>query len=104
MVIRRIGVLSLATVMGALYGLLGLIFGGIFALFSLLGAGLLSTMQTEDAPSALFSVMFGVGAVIFLPILYGLMGFVGGALGAWLYNVVAAMTGGLRLEVEQTHL
>ena len=40
MVIRRIGVASLAKMMGALYGLMGIIVGCVFALISLVGLGL----------------------------------------------------------------
>lgn len=97
MIIRKIGVASLAKIMGALYGLMGLIFGAIFALISLVGAGIASGMNDEPA---WMGAMFGVGAVIFLPLLYGCMGVVFGALTAWLYNVVAGMAGGLAVEVD----
>ena len=46
-------------------------------------------------------MLFGGGAfLIALPILYGVIGVVAGALIAWLYNVVAGFTGGLELELE----
>jgi hypothetical protein len=44
--------------------------------------------------------MFGVGAIIILPILYGIFGALGGALTAVMYNVVAGMVGGLVVETE----
>jgi hypothetical protein len=97
MVIRRIGVASLAKMMGALYGLMGLIFGCFFALISLVGAGL--AQGRSDEPAWLGAI-FGVGAVIFLPILYGVLGFVFGALTAWLYNVVAGIAGGVEVETQ----
>jgi len=97
MIIRKIGVASLAKIMGALYGLMGLIFGGIVAVISLVSAGVTSAMQDE---TAWMGSLFGVGAVIFLPLLYGCMGVVFGALTAWLYNIVAGMAGGLALEVD----
>jgi hypothetical protein len=97
MIIRKIGVLSLAKIMGALYGLMGLIFGAIFALVSLVSAGMATAMQDE---SAWIAPLFGVGAVIFLPIMYGCLGVVFGALTAWLYNIVAGMAGGLAVEVD----
>jgi len=97
MIIRKIGVASLAKIMGALYALLGLIFGAILAVVSLVGAGMASAMQDEPA---WIGGMFGVGAVIFLPLLYGCMGVVFGALTAWLYNIVAGMAGGLAIDVD----
>jgi hypothetical protein len=45
-------------------------------------------------------VVFGVGAVVVLPVFYGLMGFVGGLLSSALYNLVARTVGGVELEVE----
>lgn len=100
MIIRRIGVLSVAKMMGALYGLMGLIFGAIIALFSLVGAGF--GMANDDAASGILGAMFGVGAVIFLPIFYGVLGAIFGALTAFLYNIVSGMAGGVELEVDTT--
>lgn len=99
MVVRRIGVLSLARVMGAIYGGFGLIAGAIFALFSIFGAAIGAAAAESSEP--LVAVLFGVGAVIFMPLLYGLMGFVGGILSAALYNLVAGFVGGLELELAE---
>lgn len=97
MVIRQIGVGSLAKMMGALYGLMGLIFGCILAVVALVGARF--TPEGAGEPAWLGS-LFGVGAVIFLPVFYGVLGFIFGALTAWLYNVVAGMVGGVTIEVQ----
>jgi len=45
-------------------------------------------------------MMFGVGAIVFLPIFYGVIGAVGGAICAALYNVFAGMIGGVELNLE----
>jgi hypothetical protein len=45
--------------------------------------------------------MFGVGAIVFLPVIYGVMGFITGALGAAIYNLFSGMIGGVELELEQ---
>jgi hypothetical protein len=44
--------------------------------------------------------MFGVGAIIFLPLFYGVLGLIGGALGAALYNLFAGLFGGIELETQ----
>jgi hypothetical protein len=98
MVIRNIGVGSLAKILGALYAIWGFIFGVIVALIALAGAGM-GAAGDSDMPGWLGGV-FGVGAVIFLPICYGILGFIGGALSAVMYNVVAGMVGGLHVETE----
>ena len=93
MVIKRIGVLSAAKLYAAISFAMGLIFGVLIALGSLVGM----TMSTQDQP-AFLGMMFGVGAVVFLPIFYGALGFVFGAIGAALYNLFAVMVGGLEIE------
>lgn len=99
MVVRRIGVLSLAKIMGAIYAGFGLIAGAIFALFSIFGAAIGAAAAGSSEP--LVGVLFGVGAVIFMPLFYGLMGFVGGIFSAALYNLVAGSLGGLELELAE---
>lgn len=97
MVLRRIGVLSCGMIAGTLYALIGLILGGFFALFSLFGAAL---GAAAGEASGLFAGLFGIGAVIFFPIMYGVLGIIGGMISAALFNLVASMTGGLELEFE----
>lgn len=93
MVIRRIGPLSAGKVAGVLYAGFGLIFGAIFSLVSVAGG-----FATEEAGGAAFGALFGIGAIVLLPILYGCMGFLAAILGAWLYNVAAGLTGGVEVE------
>jgi hypothetical protein len=96
--VTRIGVLSAAKMYAVLMGFFGLIFGAILALVSLLGAGVAAT--SDDGGSAL-AFGLGIGAVIALPIMYGLLGFISGLIGAWIYNVVAGLVGGLEIELSQ---
>jgi len=98
MVIRHIGVGSLARILGALYALWGFIFGVIVALVALAGVGMNASSDSPMPPW--LGGLFGVGAIIFLPIVYGMLGAIGGALTAVMYNVVAGMVGGLSVETE----
>ena len=97
MVIRKVGIGSVVKIAGVLYALLGLVAGFFIALFAMLGLGLAAA--NNDAP-AWFGPFFGVGAIIVLPIFYGVMGAIGGAIMGALYNVVAGITGGLEVEVQ----
>jgi hypothetical protein len=99
MVIRKIGVASAAKVFGTLHAIWGLIFGACIALFALVGSGIAATHSDDPVPGWL-GAMFGVGAIIVLPIFYGILGAIFGALTAAFYNVVAGMAGGLTLDVE----
>jgi hypothetical protein len=98
MVIRRFGVLSVAKIAGAVYALIGLIAGGIMALVALMGG--FAGMAAEDPNSALASTFVGVGSVVIFPIIYGCLGFIGGALSSALYNLIAGFIGGIQLEIE----
>ena len=96
MVIRRLGVWSVARIYGVITGTIGLVIGLFIGLFSILGAGL---TQDPDMPTWLMPI-FGVGAIVFLPLFYGVMGIVSGAVSAAIYNVFAGLVGGISLEVE----
>jgi hypothetical protein len=99
MVISRIGVLSCGKVMGALYGLMGLLFGAFFALISLLGVGAaMAGSDSGDTPMPFLGAIFGVGAIVLFPLCYGILGFVGGLITAAIYNLVSGIVGGLEIE------
>ena len=102
MVIRKIGVVSCGKVSGALYALAGLIIGACIALFSLVGAGAMMASGDRNGGGAMggmFGAMFGVGAIILLPLFYGVVGFIGGLITAALYNLVAGMVGGIEVDL-----
>jgi hypothetical protein len=93
MVIKRVGPLSCAKLIGAIYAVLGLCIGAVFSVITLLG-GMAGTSQ-----SAAFGAIFGVAAIIIAPLAYGAMGFFSTLIGAWLYNVFAGVVGGVEMEV-----
>jgi hypothetical protein len=89
--------MSFAKMQGALGALMGLLIGLCFAAIGSLGSAIAS--QSSSANNLGFvGMMFGVGAIITLPILYGVGGFVFGLIGAALYNWVAGMVGGVEIE------
>lgn len=98
MVIRRIDPFSIGKIAGLLYAIIGLLFGALFSLIAMAGATFAATAG-EEAP--FIGLLFGAGAFIVLPIVYGVMGFITTALSAVIYNVLAGMVGGIRVEVEQ---
>jgi hypothetical protein len=98
-VIKRVGVLSLAKVLGVLYAVIGLIIGFIVSVFSLLGAFI--GPITHGSPEPLLAALFGVGAIVLFPLMYGVIGFIGGLLVAAIYNGLAHSIGGVELEFEQ---
>ena len=99
MTIRHIDVLSVAKIAAVVYAGLGFVAGLIFACFALLGAGF-SALQHDSQLPPIFSVLFGVGAVVALPIFYSIMGFLVAAVMTWLFNVAAGITGGVSIQTE----
>jgi hypothetical protein len=97
MVIRHIGVWSAARMYAAISGAAGLFFGLALAALSVVGAGLAA--PSDDAPAWLAPV-FGMGAVVALPLFYAVMGLVVGAIGAVIYNLFAAIVGGLEIDLQ----
>ena len=88
--LKKIGVLSLAKIFGLLYALFGLILGILFSLFSSIGFGVDETGS-----------YFGIGSILILPIMYGILGFIGGIITAYFYNLIADRIGGLEIEIEK---
>jgi hypothetical protein len=87
--LTRIAPLRAGIVLGVLYGILSL----IIAPFILIAAFISS--KTGTATPAIF----GVGFAIMLPVLYAVVGFLGGVIAAAIYNLVTKWTGGLEFEV-----
>lgn len=92
-VLKSVGVMSVAKMMGVLYGCLGLLFIPFFLIFAMVG----TFAGQKDVP---FAGVLGIVFAIVMPILYGVMGFVTGAIGAALYNLLAKWLGGFELELE----
>lgn len=91
--IKKIGVFSLAKIQGVTMAIFGLLAGIFIALpGALLGAA--------SSGKLAFGAGFGIASVIIIPIIYGIMGFIAGALGAFIFNVVVKMVGGLEVELD----
>jgi hypothetical protein len=98
MVIKRVNPISAGKVSGLLGALLGLVIGGFLSLIGLT-FGSLASAAGGDSGGTFAGMLFGVGAIVILPIFYGIIMFIGGLLQAALYNVAAGMTGGIEIDV-----
>ncbi len=83
-VLKSIGPLSV----GKLYAVMMAVFGFF--------AGLVMALVGTLSPAG----GLGMAAVIWVPLLYAILGFVGGIVGAWLYNLLAGWLGGIEMEFE----
>ena len=100
MVIKKIEVASVAKLSGAMYATMGLLAGVIFSFFSLITSSMFTRGQSGINPGSMFGVL-GVASIIVLPIIYGIMGFVAGAIGALIYNLFAKLVGGIEIQTEE---
>ena len=94
--IKSVGVLSVAKIMGALYAILGLIAMPLLLLIGL--AGSMMPKQGGQNPFAGAGMLFA----LFAPIFYGVLGLIFGALGAFLYNLLAKWIGGIELHLQSS--
>jgi hypothetical protein len=90
-IVKHIGVLSFAKVYAVILAIIGFIEGAFITVMSLS----LGTSSSGGFASAL-----GVFAIIALPIICAILGFVFGALGSFVYNVVASKIGGIDLDLK----
>jgi hypothetical protein len=105
--LRRVGVFSLGKVFGVLYGLFGLL-GGVFMtgisllgmIFSGASQSAYSSYTSFGGNSDITGIITGLGAVICLPLLYGVLGFIGGIITAFFCNLALKWAGGLELELD----
>jgi|HubBroStandDraft_1064217.scaffolds.fasta_scaffold86509_3 transmembrane protein DUF3566 len=91
--IKSIAPLQLGKMMALCYGIMGLLFCPIFLLMSLFA-------QHMPNQQRVGMMAFGTGFALFMPVLYAVMGFIFGVIGAFIYNVIAKWVGGVEVEVE----
>lgn len=97
--IKRIRIFSAAKVLGFIYAIIGLIFGEITALLSSQFQLNMPHLSDEIMGVPLHSAL-GLASLIVIPIVYGLLGVVSGALLAMIYNLTAGWFGGIEIEYQ----
>ena len=100
MLVKRVGVLSLAKLQAIIGVGLGLVIGiPIGLIMMIVGAAVMSQGEGGVAGGGM-SVGLGLFYIILLPVMYGIGGFIFGVITALIYNVAAGFLGGLELEME----
>ena len=95
--VKSFNVMSVAKISALCYGAMGLIFIPFFLLF-----GAIAGMAGKEAggPGQAFGAVFGLGMAVMMPVIYAVMGFIMGALGAFVYNLISKWVGGIEVELE----
>ncbi len=86
-ILKKIGVFSAAKIQAIMMAVIGLIFG------------ILGMFITGLRSAGMFGG-FGFLGILLLPIVYAIIGFISGAFGAWIYNLVSGWIGGVELELD----
>jgi hypothetical protein len=92
--LRRIGVLKAAIMGGIGYALMSLVFVPFFLFIAMFAPA----HEMAGGPG---QWMFGPVFALMMPLIYGIMGFIGTALAAAVYNLISMMVGGLEIELER---
>ena len=95
MKLKSIGVLSFALFQAIFMAIMGLIIG-LFTVTMFGIAGSMIPVNTE-----MMAGSFGIGGVIYLIITWAIMGFIFGAIFAFMYNLIAKWTGGVDIELHK---
>jgi hypothetical protein len=91
--VKRIAPLQLGKMLALLYGIMGVIFCPFFLIASLVASH-------APSPQRAGILALGTGFALMLPFLYAAMGFIGGIISAFIYNLIAKWIGGIEVEVE----
>ena len=101
MTIRRFGVLSVAKMSAIIWFIFGLIIGVLYGLFFMIfGAAMSSIAPEGGGMGATESIVAGLVIMLAMPVTYGVMGLIVGAIGGLVYNILAGMIGGIKFEIE----
>ena len=97
-ILKKIGVISLAKLYSVFMFAIGFFIGLSFSFISYLAK---SSFVPGPPPNMAVYSAIGFWALLIFPVLYGIIGFIAGAIGALLYNLVAKSVGGLELEFDK---
>jgi hypothetical protein len=91
-ILTKVDPFSLGKLQAAVLAAAGLLFGLVF------GISLFLTSVTQAEAAGGF--FFAIAAVLFMPLVYGVLGFLSGYVGGLIYNLAAGTLGGIRLAIQ----
>jgi len=103
--LKKIGVVSSSKLLAVLMAFIGLIAGIFYSFGGLIIDALVTIGWISSSAASTSGLGFGTvlafGALIGMPIIFAIPGFISGAIGAFLYNLVAGWIGGIEIDLEQ---
>jgi hypothetical protein len=101
--VKKIKVLSLAKFQAVLLALLGLLAGAVYSFGGLIIDALVSLgwITSSSTPGISYGTALAFGALIGMPAIFAVVGFVAGFIEAVLYNIFVRWFGGINLDFKQ---
>lgn len=96
--INSVDAMTVGKLMGVLYAIIGLVAGLFMAAMAMVGA--VAGGNAAGGNAAIGGIIAAILMLVLMPLIYGAIGFVAGALGALIYNVGAGFIGGIVIEVD----
>ncbi|MCX6770904.1 MAG: hypothetical protein NTX79_02505 [Candidatus Micrarchaeota archaeon] len=96
--LTRIGVVSTATTLAAVYAILGIVYALIYIVIIAAVGAAMGSVRSSGIGLAAIGLGAGIMIVAF-PVIFAICGFIGGALMVVVYNFVVKYTGGIAFEV-----
>lgn len=104
MVIRRFGIFSAAKIYAVVMAGMGLLIGVPLGIIMMIFGAAMMAGGSNSAAGGGVGIGIGIFYMIGLPIIYGILGFIFGAIGALIYNMAAGIIGGLEMELDNVEL
>jgi hypothetical protein len=98
MIVKKMDAFSLAKIYGVMGVIFGVIAGVLVGIISSIMGALSSSVEGMGERAGLLNL--GWIALIILPIAYGTFFFLAGLISAGIYNIIAKMIGGMKIELE----
>jgi hypothetical protein len=103
MQIKSVGVLSAAKMYAALGLIMGLLMGVIYFIIALFASLMAGGGSRQSPGTGGTGFVYGLIYLIASPIVSAIGGFICGAVGSFIYNLLAGLIGGVEIEVENTY-
>ena len=97
--VKRIGVLKLGIIQGVIGVAMGLLIWVPYGLI-MMAVGGMGVGSEFGAMAGAGGALMGVIFMIAFPVMYGVFGFIGGCIIAFVYNLISGWVGGIEVELE----
>jgi len=96
--IKSVDIMSFSVFSGILYAVMGFFYGLLLTVFGSLIMNVVRQQSEIDLPQ--FGAAFGFAGIILLPIIFFVIGFVAGIIGALVINLALVLVRGLKIQLE----